>query len=109
LGTSIESEEYAWRAEWVRKATAAVRFLSCEPLLSPLPDLDLTGIDWVIAGAESGQGARPMDEDWVRDLRDRCVDAGVAFHYKQRLDPSGRKVHLPELDGVVWDQFPETA
>jgi protein gp37 len=83
LGTSIELDRYVWRADRLRHTPAAVRFLSCEPLLGPLPSLNLGGIDWVIAGGESGPGARPMDPDWVRDLRDRCTDADVAFHFKQ--------------------------
>jgi protein gp37 len=83
LGTSIESDRYTFRADHLRVTPAAVRFLSLEPLLGPLPSLDLTGIDWVIVGGESGPGARPMHPDWVRDLRDRCVDAGVAFFFKQ--------------------------
>ncbi|MEV6102813.1 phage Gp37/Gp68 family protein [Nocardia sp. NPDC051981] len=82
MGTSIEFDEYCWRADELRKIPAAVRFLSCEPLLGPLPSLDLTGIDWVIAGGESGPDARLMDPDWVRALRDQCVAAGVAFFFK---------------------------
>lgn len=83
IGTSIESDEYCWRAETLRRTPAAVRFLSLEPLLGPLPSLDLTGIDWVIAGGESGPGARPMHPDWVRSIRDQCVEAGIAFFFKQ--------------------------
>jgi protein gp37 len=83
LGTSIESDRYAFRADHLRATPAAVRFLSLEPLLGPLPSLDLTGIDWVIIGGESGPGARPMHPEWVRDIRDRCVEAGVAFFFKQ--------------------------
>lgn len=83
LGTSIESDRYAFRADHLRATPAAVRFLSLEPLLGPLPSLDLTGIDWVIVGGESGPGARPMHPDWVRDIRDRCVAAGVPFFFKQ--------------------------
>lgn len=83
LGTSIESDRYFWRADHLRATPAAVRFLSLEPLLGPLPSLDLTGIDWVIVGGESGPGARPMHPDWVRDIRDRCVAAGVPFFFKQ--------------------------
>lgn len=71
-GTSIENDTYAWRADHLRRTPAAVRFISAEPLLGPLPSLDLTGIDWLIVGGESGPGARPMHPDWVRDLRDRC-------------------------------------
>jgi protein gp37 len=83
LGTSIESDTYCWRADHLRATPAAVRFLSLEPLLGPLPALDLTGIDWVIVGGESGPGARPMHLGWVRDIRDRCQAAGVAFFFKQ--------------------------
>jgi protein gp37 len=83
LGTSIESDKYTFRANHLRSTPAAVRFLSLEPLLGPLPSLDLTDIDWVIVGGESGSAARPMHPDWVRDLRDRCVEAGVAFFFKQ--------------------------
>lgn len=107
LGTSIESDRYCFRAERLRATPAAVRFLSCEPLLGPL-NLNLDGIDWVIAGAESGRGARPMNPDWVRDIRDRCVDAAVPFFFKQRLDEHGHKVPIPELDGRTWNEMPAT-
>jgi protein gp37 len=83
LGTSIESDRYVLRADHLRATSAAVRFLSLEPLLGPLPSLDLTGIDWVIVGGESGPGARPMHPAWVREIRDRCVAAGVPFFFKQ--------------------------
>lgn len=76
LGVSIESDKYAWRADHLRATPAAVRFISAEPLLGPLPSLDLTGIDWLIVGGESGPRARPMHPDWVRDLRDRCLSPG---------------------------------
>lgn len=82
-GTSIESDKYVFRARYVAEAPAAVRFLSLEPLLGPLPSLDLEGIDWVIVGGESGPGARPMHRSWVREIRDQCLAAGVAFFYKQ--------------------------
>jgi protein gp37 len=83
LGTSIEADRYAWRAERLRQTPAAVRFLSLEPLLGPLPSLDLTGIDWVIVGGESGPKYRPVDPVWVQDLRDRCQQAGIPFFFKQ--------------------------
>jgi protein gp37 len=83
LGTSIESDRYTFRADHLRATPAAVRFISAEPLLGPLPSLDLGGIKWLIAGAESGHGARPMAADWVRDLRDRCAAAGVPLFVKQ--------------------------
>jgi protein gp37 len=107
-GTSIESDGYGWRAGFLRRAPAAVRFLSLEPLLGPLPSLDLTGIDWVIAGGESGPGHRPLDLDWVRDIRDRCAERGIAFFFKQvggRTPKAGGR----ELDGRTWDQMPATA
>lgn len=105
LGTTIESNAYVWRADHLRATPAAVRFVSAEPLLGPLPDLDIEGIDWLIVGGESGKGFRPIDPGWVRDLRDRCVDAGVAFFFKQwggiRPKSGGR-----ELDGRTWDEMP---
>lgn len=106
LGTSIESDRYTWRADRLRETPAAVRFLSLEPLLGPLPSLDLTGIDWVIVGGESGPKCRPVDPGWVRDIRDQCIDAGVAFFFKQW---GGRapKVTGRELDGRTWSEYPE--
>ncbi len=83
LGVSIESDRYAFRADHLRGTPAAKRFLSLEPLLGPLPSLDLTGIDWVIVGGESGPYARPMHPELVRGIRDRCVAAGVPFFFKQ--------------------------
>jgi protein gp37 len=83
VGTSIESDDYTGRADELRRTPAAIRFLSCEPLLGPLPNLELTGINWVIVGGESGPKARPMHPDWARSLRDRCQTAGVSFFFKQ--------------------------
>jgi len=84
IGTSIESDDYCRRADELRQVPAAVRFLSCEPLLGPLPSLDLTGLDWVIVGGESGGAkARPMHPDWPRSLRDQCQRLGVPFFFKQ--------------------------
>jgi len=105
MGTSIENESYVWRADKLRQVPAALRFISAEPLLGELASLNLDGINWLIAGAESGHGARPMDENWVRFLRDRCIDDGVAFFYKQNAH-KGRKIPTPELDGRIWTQFP---
>ena len=107
LMTTVENADYVWRAGCLREVPAVVRGLSVEPLLGPLPNLRLDGIHWVIVGAESGHGARPMDEDWVRKIRDQCVGAGVKFFYKQKI-VNGCKVELPELDGRVWDELPET-
>jgi protein gp37 len=107
-GTSIESDRYAWRASHLRQTPAAIRFVSLEPLLGPVPSLDLTGIDWVITGGESGPNARPIEVDWVRAIRDRCQAAGVAFFHKQwggRTPKAGGR----ELDGRTWDEMPEHA
>jgi protein gp37 len=106
LGTSIESDEYVKRAHHLRHTPAAIRFISAEPLLGPLPSLDLTGIDWLIAGGESGPNARRVEADWIRDLRDRCIEAGVAFFFKQwggRTPKAGGR----ELDGSTHDGYPE--
>lgn len=83
LGTSIENDRFVGRADELRRVPSQTRFLSCEPLLGPLPSLDLADIDWVIAGGESGPGARPVHSDWIRELRDRCQAAGVPFFFKQ--------------------------
>src|SRR5690606_30153079 len=83
-GVSVEDRRHGLpRVEHLRQSPAAVRFLSVEPLLEDLGPIDLAGISWVIAGGESGPGARPMDPDWIRSLRDRCRDAGVPFFFKQ--------------------------
>lgn len=108
LGTSIENDRFVGRADALRDTPAAVRFISAEPLLGPLPSLGLTGIDWLIVGGESGPGARPMDPEWVRDLRDRAVAAGVPFFFKQwggRTPKAGGR----ELDGRTWDEYPRGA
>jgi protein gp37 len=105
LGTSIESDDYVRRADALRAAPAATRFLSLEPLLGPLPSLNLAGIDWVIVGGESGPGHRPLDLDWVRQIRDRCVALGIPLFFKQvggRTAKAGGRL----LDGRTWDQFP---
>jgi len=107
IGTSIENDQVVRRADALRVVPAAIRFLSCEPLLGPLLSLDLTGIQWVITGGESGPNARPCDPDWVRDLRDRCVARNVAFFHKQnggRTSKAGGRF----LDGRTWDEMPST-
>ncbi len=83
VGTSVENADQHHRIDELREVPAAVRFLSCEPLLGDLGKVDLNGIHWVIAGGESGRKARPMHPDWVRSLRDQCKDAGVPFFFKQ--------------------------
>lgn len=108
MGVSIESNEYLFRAEDLKRTTAAVKFLSLEPLLGPLPDLDLRGIDWVIAGGQSGPHARPISEAWVLDIRDRCVAAGVAFFFKQ-WGGINKKAAGRVLQGRTWNEIPEAA
>jgi protein gp37 len=106
MGVSIENEKYLDRIDDLRRTGAHVKFLSIEPLLGPLQKLDLRGIDWVIAGGESGPGARPVDASWVREIRDRCVRAHVSFFFKQwggvLKSRTGRI-----LDGRTWDEMPE--
>jgi protein gp37 len=108
LGVSIEDERVVDRADILLQVPAAVRFLSLEPLLGPLPSLDLTGIDWVIVGGESGPDHRPMRKEWVLELRDRCQAAGVPFFFKQwggATPKSGGRL----LDGRTWDEMPPLA
>jgi protein gp37 len=108
FGVSIEDGTKLSRVRHLREAPASVRFLSIEPLIGPIGTLDLSGIDWVIVGGESGPGARPMHPDWARSIRDRCVNARVKFFFKQwgghRPKSGGR-----ELDGRSWDEFPSVS
>jgi protein gp37 len=109
MGTSIEGPRSAARIEHLRRCGAQVRFLSCEPLLAPLGALDLTGIHWVICGGESGKDFRPMDHGWARQIRDACVDQGVAYFFKQSACPSNeRGTALQHEAGTFWQwhQFP---
>lgn len=106
IGVSVENAEHLDRVDDLREVPAAVRFLSCEPLLGPLTGLDLTGIGWVIAGGESGPRHRPMDPEWVLDIRDRCQAAGVPFFFKQwggRTPKAGGRL----LDGELHNEMPE--
>jgi protein gp37 len=108
MGVSVEDTQVLDRVDDLRQVPAAVRFLSCEPLLGPLPGLSLDGIGWVIAGGESGPNARPMDPVWAQDLRDQCADAAVPFFFKQwggRTPKAGGR----ELQGRTWDQMPALA
>jgi protein gp37 len=105
MGVTIENRRFVQRADVLREVPSAVRFISAEPLLGPLEGLTLEGIDWLIAGGESGTRHRRVDPGWIRDLRDRCVEDGVAFFFKQwgghRPKSLGR-----ELDGREWDELP---
>lgn len=108
MGVSVENADYVCRIEHLRRTGAAVKFLSLEPLLGPLEGLDLAGIDWVITGGESGPGARYMDADWVRSIRDQCEKFGVAFHFKQWGGVNKKKTGRT-LDDRTWDEFPALA
>jgi protein gp37 len=105
MGVSVESADYAWRIDCLRRTRAHVRFLSLEPLLGPLDDLDLSGIHWVIVGGESGPGARAMDPGWARSVRDQCVRARVPFFFKQWGGVSKKRAGRV-LDGRTWDEMP---
>ncbi len=125
LGTSVEDANVLGRIDTLRDVPAALRFLSCEPLIGPVGQLDLNGIHWVIAGGESGapSKARPLDVEWIREIRDQCIDAGIAFSFKQfgRLtnnpdpaDPTAKKNGGESkggqtLDGRTWNQHPAVA
>lgn len=105
MGVSIENRRFVHRADLLREVDSAVRFISAEPLLGPLEGLDLSGIDWLIAGGESGFRHRPVKADWIRTLRDQCESNGVAFFFKQwggRTPKAGGR----ELDGKTYDFMP---
>lgn len=108
MGVTIENRRFVHRADALRSVDSAVRFISAEPLLGPLEGLDLSGIDWVIAGGESGPRFRPVKPNWLRDLRDRCQAEDVAYFFKQwggiRSKTGGRT-----LDGRTWDEMPASA
>ena len=105
MGVSVESKDYAFRIDHLRDTGAHVKFLSLEPLLGPLPDLDLSGIDWVIVGGESGPGARVMRMEWVLDIRDQCQRAGVPFFFKQWGGTNKKKAGRV-LENRTWDEMP---
>ncbi len=117
FGVSVESSTYYARVRHLQRVPdhaagydrhpGTVRFLSCEPLLAPLPDLPLDGIGWVIVGGESGAGARPMQADWVRDIRDQCERADVAFFFKQAGAVLGREWGCSTSHGNDMDAWPE--
>lgn len=105
IGTSVENQEVSYRVAHLQMVPAAVRFLSCEPLLGPI-ELHLEGIHWVIVGGESGIGYRPMEEEWALSIKEQCHSAGVAFFFKQwggRTPKTGGRL----LDGQTWDEMPQ--
>ena len=105
MGVTVEEQKYLHRIDHLRQTPAATKFISFEPLLGPVSDFDPTGIHWVIVGGEFCPGARPMEQEWVSEIRDKCVDAGVAFFFKQW---GGRKKMAARclLDGRVWNEYP---
>lgn len=105
MGVSVESAEVANRIDCLRETPAHIKFLSCEPLIAPLGPLNLTGIDWVIVGGESGPGARPMREEWAIEARDMCIAAQVPFFFKQ-WGGVNKKAKGRLLDKKLWDQMP---
>jgi len=107
MGVSVENVDYTHRIDTLRETSAVIKFLSIEPLIGPIPDMDLCGIDWVIVGGESGPGARPIREEWVMDIKKQCVTENIPFFFKQwggvNKKKSGRL-----LKGKVWNQMPRS-
>ena len=108
IGVSVESDEYAWRAEDLLRVNASHVWVAVEPMLGPVPSLAVPALGWVVCAAESGDGARPLEPDWVRPLRDACVSADVPFRYGSLGDhpAEGEPSRPPLLDGRVWDEAP---
>jgi len=105
MGVSVENGNYAFRIEYLKKTGAHMKFLSLEPLLGPLPNLDLDQMDWVIVGGESGPGARPMMEEWVLEIRNQCLATRVPFFFKQWGGTNKKKTGRI-LQGRTWDENP---
>ena len=105
MGVSVENEKYTFRIDDLRKTGAKIKFLSVEPLIGPLPKINLKGINWVIVGGESGPGARPLEREWVISIRDQCLKAKVPFFFKQWGGVQKKKAGRL-LDGRTWDQMP---
>ena len=106
MGVTVETADYIYRIDHLRQTGAAVKFLSIEPLLGPIPGLNLKGIDWVIVGGESGPGARPIQKEWVTDIRDQCIAAQVPFFFKQ-WGGTNKKKNGKMLEGRIWCQMPD--
>ena len=105
MGVSVENQDYLYRIDQLRETHASVKFLSIEPMLGPLDDINLNGIDWVIVGGESGPGARPMNPSWVAGVRDQCLNASVPFFFKQWGGVNKKKAGR-QLDGRIWNEMP---
>jgi protein gp37 len=106
-GVSVENADYAFRVDHLRRTAAHVKFLSVEPLLGPIPDLDLTGIHWVIVGGESGPGCRPMEVEWGRQIREACRRQDVAMFFKQTGEKLARRLKLKSKKGGDAAELPE--
>jgi len=106
MGVSVENQKVKNRIDLLRETNARVKFLSCEPLIGPLPGMNLKGIDWVIVGGESGRKPRPMKEEWVLDIKEQCKTADVPFFFKQWGGTNKKKTGR-ELEGQTWDEMPE--
>lgn len=110
LGVSVENLDYEWRAKMLRKTNASIRWISAEPLIGSLASMDLDNIDWLVAGGESGPGARPMDPQWARELRDLCLAQDVAYFFKQWGGETKKGGHDEAvLDGRRWIEYPPEA
>ena len=106
MGVSVEDQKVVKRIDQLRATNARVKFLSCEPLIGPLSDINLKGIDWVIVGGESGRKPRPMKQEWVTEIKDQCQKADVAFFFKQWGGTNKKKTGR-SLEGRTWDEMPE--
>jgi protein gp37 len=106
MGVSVENSKVTKRIDLLRETGARVKFLSCEPLIGAIPNMNLTGIDWVIVGGESGRKPRPMKEEWVTDIKNQCSNAEVAFFFKQWGGTNKKKTGRI-LEGKTWDEMPE--
>ena len=105
MGVSVENSNFTGRIDLLRRTKANVKFLSCEPLIGALPELNLSGIDWVIVGGESGRSPREMKSEWVEDIKEQCVNADVAFFFKQWGGRNKKKTGRV-LGGKTWSQMP---
>jgi len=106
MGVTVENKDVTRRIENLRNTGAKVKFLSCEPLLSSLPDMNLQGIDWVIVGGESGRTPRPLKKEWVLDIKEQCINTGIAFYFKQ-WGGTNKKKAGKMLEGKVYNEMPE--
>ncbi|NOZ00036.1 MAG: phage Gp37/Gp68 family protein, partial [Chloroflexi bacterium] len=107
MGVSVENNDYTFRIDYLRETGAKTKFLSLEPLLGPLPNMNLSGINWVIVGGESGPKSRPIKEEWVLDIRDQCLSSKVPFFFKQWGGTQKKKAGR-QLQGRTWDEMPQS-